>query len=74
MCYADNEKWEMSNNGKNRITKLGNNQNASREGKLQVFRNIRREHHQTSGDEKKVPQINEKTSRNETLVKISSKV
>ena len=49
MCYTNNEKWEMTNTG----IKKKKKKNGRRKGNLQVIRNIRKEHHQTSVDEKK---------------------
>ena len=65
-----NEKQEKRNNGRNRTAKSEKYQNPRKEGKLQVFENIRSEHHQTSGDEgkiRKVPEKNKKTSQNQAL-------
>ena len=72
MWYARNEKWEKINNGKNRTTNSKKNLNAWRKEKLQVLGDIESEHHRTSGNEikikKRVPQMNEKASRNQTLL------
>ena len=34
MCHARNEKWKKTNNGRNRSTKLGKNENTRRKGNL----------------------------------------
>ena len=51
MCHADNEKWENINRKRNRTAKSRKNQDAWRERKLQVIRNIGSGHHQSSGNE-----------------------
>ena len=40
ICHGHNEKWNTTNNGRNRRAKLRKNQNAQRKGKLQVLGNI----------------------------------
>ena len=54
MCHANNEKWKKTNNGRNRTTKSGKNQNDQRKGNLQVIGNIGSGHYRTSGDERKI--------------------
>ena len=76
MSHVINEKWKKTNNGRNRIAKLKNNQNAWRKRNLLVPPNIESRHHQTSGDERKkklkrVSQTNEKTSLNDALLQES---
>ena len=74
--HVDKEKREKINDGKNRTTKSEKNQ---RKGKLQVLVYIESRHNKTSGDDRKknkkrVPQTNEKTSRNhKSAAEISSK-
>ena len=54
------------NNGRNKIAKSRKNQNARREGNLQIVEDIGSGHHQRSKDEikdnKRIPQKNEKIS------------
>ena len=68
MCYIDSEKWEMINNGRNWTAEL----EMIREGKLQVFGNIRSGYHQTNSDErrgkKSVPRKNKKATWNQALL------
>ena len=37
MCHANDEKWEMTNDGSNRSTKSRKNQNAQRKGNLKYL-------------------------------------
>ena len=50
MCCADKEMWGKKNNERNRTAKSGKNQNTRSKGKLQVLRNIKNKHYQTSRD------------------------
>ena len=63
MCYAGHEKWKKRNYWRNRIAKSGENLNARRKGKLQVFGNIGYERK----DNKRVPQTNRKAFRDQVL-------
>ena len=53
MYQADNKKQKTRNDGRNKSTKSRKNQNARREGNLQILGNIRRRHPQTSRNERK---------------------
>ena len=46
-------KWEKTSKGRNRTTTSGKNQNAWREGKLQILEKIESRDHQTSRDKRK---------------------
>ena len=71
MCHVENKKCETRHNGNNRTAKSGKHQYTWRKGKLQVLGNIENGHYQRSRDERKhnkiVPQMNEKTSWNQTI-------
>ena len=54
MCYAKNEKWKMSNEGRKRTTKSRKSQNARSKWNLQLLANICSGHLQTSGDKRKI--------------------
>ena len=70
MSHANNEKREKTNVVRYKIIKSRKNQNAQRNGNLQVLVNIESRHHDISGDERKklkrVSQENEKTTQNQT--------
>ena len=53
MCYANNEKQEITHDGRNRATKPIKNQNAQSKRNLQVLGNIRSGHNKKCGDERK---------------------
>ena len=67
MCHANNEKWKQHRTTKPKKKK---NQNAQRNGNLQILGNIRSRRYQTCGDKiknkKRTPQGNEKTTQNQT--------
>ena len=71
MRNVNNEKRKKTNKEKNITAKSRNNQNAWRRWKLQVLWIIGNGHRQISGDERKkkerVPQTNDKISRNQAL-------
>ena len=46
VCNNHNEKWKVTNNGRNRTAKSRKNQNFRRKGKLQVLGNIGSDYHQ----------------------------
>ena len=48
MSYANNEKREMTNDGRNRTSKSRKNKNSQRKGNLQILGNIGIGHQQTS--------------------------
>ena len=63
MCHANYEKWEKTNNSRNRTARSIKNQNTGRKGNLQLLRNIGSEHHQISRDERKIQQESLKRTR-----------
>ena len=76
LCHANNEKWEMTHDRRNRTAKPRKNQKVRRNWNLRILGNIGRGYHQTSRNERKklkrvVSQENEKTTRNETMLQKS---
>ena len=54
MSCANNEKHEMTHDGRKRTAKPRKNQNTWSKGNLEILRSIGSGHHQTSGDMKKL--------------------
>ena len=71
MLHASYKKQQTTHDGRSRTTKSSNNQNTRRKRHLQILGDIESWHHQTGGNQRKnykrVPQKNQKTTRDKTL-------
>ena len=54
MCSVNKEKWERTDNRRNKTAKSRKNQRGQKKTNLQIIWNIESGHKQTSGDEKKI--------------------